>query len=580
LKSFQYINIITFAVKAFFILLLLTMVILLGLLFYYSYEEFTSLLINLYGKMDKLEVFRSNFLTLSTFKFLKYTIGTCILLSLVILYKLNFIAYLIGSKIYSFLYSIISFGYYLKESYHKLTKYEKWIFNLVILIISIVKLYYLSKFPFHIDEVASYLFFVKRGIFVAASYFPAPNNHIFYSVITCFFQPFIKDPFYLMKIPSWILSSVTSAILFLFLLRSFNFSISILGTLLFSFMQNYFVYSVSGRGYALMTSFTLISFIATFEIISGNKNKYLWHIYFISAVLGFYTLFTFLYPLVSFSLAIVIYVLHKKEYSLIKPFVYYNVLIGGAVLLLYLPVFIISGFSALASNPWMIKLDWPTYFSKLPKLINGAFEFILGIENFQVVAGMSIIIVAVAILYKTKRKEWFWLILTFFIIPPILLTIQRLQPYHRVWIYLIFPMSICLLIIFDWLISFFKNNKYAKNFFAGAISISILVYTLIRFNEMTGHGYLMYDNVSRITSYIVQQENVKVYTNDDSYNLFLRYESSQIGRNVVPQMESLPAPMEFDYVLLTKSAVFPATINADNYALKEKDDYIVVYKHK
>ncbi|HWZ23051.1 MAG TPA: hypothetical protein VNW06_10380, partial [Cytophagaceae bacterium] len=486
----------------------------------------------------------------------------------------------ISLKLISVLRSLFLFCNYFLKIFSKLSIYKKGLFCLLILFIGTVKIYFLSRFPFHVDEVASYLFFVKKGFFVTISYYPSPNNHILYSVIAYLMQPFISDPYYLMKIPSCIISIITSGILFLFLLKNFNFSTSLLGTLLFSFATNYFVYSISGRGYALMTSFTIISTFMMLEIISSRNEKFLWHSYVFSTVLGFYTLSIFLYPFVTLSLIVLVYSIIEKKYNLLKPFLYYNLLIVCGVLLLYTPVFLISGVSSITSNGWMIKLDWNSYFSLLPKFITGAFEFILGFDNFAMLTGLTIIISAILILIATKRKTWLLLVVAFFVTPVFLLTLQRLQPYNRVWCYLIFPTSLCVLFIFDYLFSLIGKINYARITLTIICVSTIIGYTLVHFYEMTNHGYLMYDNVSRITRYIVMEKDVKVYTNDDSYNLFLRYESSQIGKNVIPEMAAMPTTSEFNYVLLTKDATFPVTINKMDYLLKEKDDFIEVYKHK
>lgn len=567
-------------VKSFFILALLLSLTLLGLLFYYSYDEFTTALLGIYGKLDKIEEFRLSYFTTSTFIFVRFLLCIMSILLLLIFTKLDVVSGFISLKISSILNSVNYFCKYLGESYDKLAVYEKIIFHLLILFIGLVKFYFLPRFPFHVDEVASYLSFVRKGFFVAISYYPSPNNHIFYSVISCLLQPFFSNPYYLMKVPSCIISIITSCILLLFLLKNFNFSISVFGTLLFSFATNYFVYSVSGRGYALMTSLTIVSTFLTSAIISGRSEKFLWHIYAVSAILGFYTLSVFLYPFVSLSVAIFIYIAKEKSYSLLRLFVYYNFLIICGVLFLYTPVFLISGLSSITSNSWMIKLGWGNYFSLLPKFVTGAFEFILGIEDFATLIGLVIILSALVVLIVTKRKEWFLLLFIFFLIPILLLTLQRLQPYNRVWCYLIFPISLCLVFIFDYLFSLVAKINYAKTLLV-VISSSILIgYTLIHFYEMTDYGYFMYDNVGRITSYIVLEKDVKVYTNDDSYNLFLRYQSSQIGKDVVPEMAAVPATGNFNYVLLTRGAPFPLPIDKKNYILKEKDGFIEVYKHK
>ena len=580
MKSIDHIKIITFGVKSFFILLLLLSLISLSVLWYYSYEEFTSLLLKLYGKSEKIAEFRSEFLTVTRFVFLKYTLALLSVLLFFCIMKLRTISEFFSAKIISVLNSVKLFLNYLLEPYRKLEAYKKISFWIMIAFIGIVKLFFLNRFPFHVDELSSYLFIVKKGFFVTISYYPSPNNHIFYSLITSLVQPLFSDPYYLMKVPSFIFSILTSIILFFFLLRNFNFSSSILGTLLFSFMTSYFFYSISGRGYALMTSFTIVTTFMTMEIISGRNEKFLWHIYALCTILGFYTLVIFLYPFVTLSLVIAGYIIYERKYELIKTFIYYNLLIIAGVLLLYMPVFLISGISSITSNPWMIKLDWQIYFSLLPKFIKGAFEFILGIDKFALAIGVIIIISGLLVLLIEKKKTWFWLLVSFFIVPLILLTIQRLQPYNRVWCYLIFPTSLCLIFVWDYLVSFFSKIKYAQVFLTSVFALIIIGYTINYFYEMTAHGFIMYDNVDRITKYIVSENNVKVYTNDDSYNLFLRYHSSQIGKNVVPEMNTLPENKNFNYVLLTKNASFPATINEADYKLKEQDDFIRVYKHK
>ncbi len=580
MKSFDTIKILTFAVKSFFILLMGAFLFLVCIFHTFTYEEITAFLMTNYGKLNRLEEFRSSYLTSTRYAFLNYSSSFMLFILLLTSWKFELVSTYIAIKMASFLNSIKAFWHYLGASYSALATYEKVIFYTLICTLFLLKLYFLPRFPFHIDEVASYLYFVQKGFFVSISYYPAPNNHILYSVLACLLKPFVHDPFYLMKLPSFIFSIITSCVLMLLLLKHFNFSISIIGVLLFSLAPSYFIYSISGRGYALMTSFAMVSTFMVFEIISGKKEAFIWHIYVVATVLGFYTLLTYLYPFVSLSFVILTYGLVKKDYSSIRHFIKYTVLAIFLVLLLYTPVFLVSGLSALTSNAWVIKLDWTNYISKLPVFVSGAFEFVIGFEGYSMVTGIFLIIAAVVVLVRTRKIKWLLLVLSFFITALVLLTIQRLQPYNRIWIYLIIPITLCCLFILDNLFTLLQNKKYSKPILTVLLSILIVGYTLYSLYESTRYGFLMYDNVGRITASIVAEKDVTVYTSDDSYNLYIRYQSSLIGKSIVPEMSSNPANGNFSYVLLLKDAPFPSAIKEADYILKEADDFIEVYKYK
>jgi hypothetical protein len=580
LKSKEYINIITIAVKSFFILTLILSLCLLAVLFLYSYDEITALVMSNYGKSEKLEIFRTNYLTIERFNIVRLFLSILTASLILASSKLSFLTNLLVSKIYALLNSVKDFYNYLKQEYVRLSGAEKIYFYSILIFISCFKFYFLIKMAFHVDEVFTYLYFVKRGFFVTITYYPGPNNHIFYSVITWLMQPFFSDPFYLMKIPSFIMSIIFSAILFLFLKKHFSFNSSALGMIVFSLAGCYFMYSISGRGYALMTGFTMIAFFVTLEIISGRNEKFLWHAYVAASILGFYTMIIFLYPLVSMALAMISSYIQRKSSGWIKPFLYYHLIIIVGVLFLYMPVFLVSGVSSVVSSGWMIKLDWPEYFNALPSFINGAFSYILNIEEGASVVGIIIILISLFILFKMKRQNWRLLILFFFVTPLILLMIQRVIPYDRVWTYMILPLSLCLVIIIEFLFSLTEKYKLEKSVFVFLFSFGIFLHTFFHFKELTDHGLGLYDDVSRISSYVVVNSSAKVYTNEDSYNLYIRYESAQRGNEIIPEMDPGSATNRFNYILLVPGTLFPGLINKTEYVLKEKNKYIEVYELK
>lgn len=68
-------------------------------------------------------------------------------------------------------------------------RFERWprsafdiVVGLVIVLLG-VRIWYLLQYPLSTDEVGSYDFFVAHGPLTISSYYPIPNNHIFYNLL-------------------------------------------------------------------------------------------------------------------------------------------------------------------------------------------------------------------------------------------------------------------------------------------------------------------------------------------------------------------------------------------------------------
>ncbi len=121
-----------------------------------------------------------------------------------------------------------------------------------------------------------------------------------------------------------------------------------------------------------------------------------------------------------------------------------------------------------------------------------------------------------------------------------------------------------------------------KNVLVVVVFIFITVYTVIRSIEITKpdpEG--IYYDIDRITEYVIAENNGEsVYTNENSYNLYLRYYAVETGSELVPEMDMHTTKDNFSYVLLVPDSPFPVSIKKDNYIVKEKNKSIEVYKLK
>jgi len=572
-------NILSFLIKSCVVFVLILSVLSCAALFSYSYTFITHQLLAFYGKLDKLDEFRTSFLTPNRFLLAQGASIISSILGVVFLIRLSKTTHWLLTKLLSFIASIKAFIVFLTYPYSLLSKREKLIFLLLIVQITSLKLYFLPKYFFHIDELTSYLYFIKRGFLVSASYYPNPNNHILYSLLVGCFKPFISDPVYLMKLPTFFISILFSIFIFLFSLRYFSFLMTCLGTLIFSLAGHIFNYSLFGRGYLLMTFFVMLSSVVVYEICLGNKSKMYWHIYILATILGCYSMVIYVYPAISLSLLLGMYWLVKRPVGFGKLFIYAHLYSLVGCVFLYTPVFIVSGLEAITSNSWIVKPGLWVVIKELPLYVEQAFRHIFDISGYATCFALAIFSVSGCCLVLKKKWAALSLFSIFYVLPLILIVVQQIRPYDRIWTYLIFPTSILLVISINGIVSFAIFSERLKTGIVSFLMLVVIGYTFI--NSMLNFSptrTLIYYDVGRITKSIVAESSGVIYTNENTYNLYLRFQYDQLGKRKVPEMNL--SNRVYDYLVLVPGTNPWKTLTRADYLLAEKNDYIEIYKRK
>ena len=70
-----------------------------------------------------------------------------------------------------------------------------------------VRGWYLLNYPLGTDEVASYNYFVREGLVAITSYYPIPNNHIFYNLLAWPLAQAGLSPRLVMRLPTLLLGT-------------------------------------------------------------------------------------------------------------------------------------------------------------------------------------------------------------------------------------------------------------------------------------------------------------------------------------------------------------------------------------
>src|SRR5205823_540626 len=134
----------------------------------------------------------------------------------------------------------------IKELIRRLSLVQKISLSLVFIAIVALRIFYWYKFPLFTDEAFSYVYFVSRGFLVSATYYPGPNNHVFYSELCTFTDLFFNDPLWVMRLPSFLISMVLSFLLFVTVKKYYGFLTALFTLVVFSFSDNVNFYSIQG----------------------------------------------------------------------------------------------------------------------------------------------------------------------------------------------------------------------------------------------------------------------------------------------------------------------------------------------
>jgi hypothetical protein len=345
-------------------------------------------------------------------------------------------------------------GRSLGQVFWLLTSREKAVAGGLLALIVAARAGLLLGYGFRYDELLSYQFFVREGPVAISSFYPLPNNHVFFNLCCAAFAPvFGQQPLLLMRLPSFVAAAVGTGLSYALLTRFTTFRVATLVTGLFNLTPAALYYAASGRGYYLQLVFIQLGFFAVVGL--GCRPAYQrlgWLAFVLSSVLGLYTIPTYAYPLASLLLGAGLVQWPRPGQVLaswdplllatllLATLLLATLLIGATAALLYAPVGAVSGWDRLLANSYVVPVSWAAFRgSALANVYEKTQELFGLVRPVLLVGGALLALVPVAVLrarLTPTQRSLAWVTWALLLMPMAVIMVQRTYPPTRAVVYL------------------------------------------------------------------------------------------------------------------------------------------------
>lgn len=527
-------------------------------LIFIPYTSFIDFLINLLHLKSHQTQFETKILPESKFFFFT--------LSLIFFGIIFIITSSYFSKILINIYNIIKLYIsqifnILKSNIALLSKTEKYVLITSILLFGISKFYILFHYELLVDEAFSYVFLVSKGLLVTMTYYPGPNNHILYNLICCIFDVLPFSTYWVLKLPALFISIFTLVILFIYVKKRFDVLAAVLAISALTGQELFITYSLLGRGYSLLTLCTLGSLIGFLEWFRNYKKVYLF-LFVISSILGFYTIPIFLYPFSAFFLVGYYKILKTKNLRELKIWTIAILTISAIVGILYSPIIFFNGIDAITDNSWVTSFNYQIFLSKYLVYLS---QYL--ITTFSVPNLWYLVIIFPIAGYLTFKKALPSLFIWLYLLPIIIFTFQRVLPFDRVWTYFSVINAFALVYFFQ----IFKN-QILKISLLGIVLIWTIWSTISVQNSMIQSKH----NTEFFTSKIISVNKSTIFTNDDTYNIFLRIAYLENKKPLQLEVNQYYSK-NYEVLVLSNSMPIPTSIPLSKYHLLFKNEFVSTF---
>ncbi len=436
-------------------------------------------------------------------------------------------------------------------------KYFLMIF-FIIFTSSIYKLFYAISLPISYDEAWTYINFTDKGLLSSISYYPAPNNHVLYSVLTNLTNYLPFNQTINIRLPSIFISAFSTFIFYLVFRKMFNNRIAIYITAIFSFLYAIVYYGYLARGYSLVVLAFIICFYGSSRLLDLTLDKNIqWKYYFylsFGAVLGLYSIPSFLYPYFALTTFLAFnFVYHNDKKGLVNLLI--SILATTIVtIIIYSPILIVSGLESMSNNGGVQIISRFDVASRLYQHFKETLQFLFYYEWIL----LLIIFLSVFSLIKVKNNPKIKLAIYIILISPLILLIHSTIPFERTWIYLIVPILFLLGVFVHYFFTERNSIYFDISFLFMTIALGISYNTYIKDYSATEAGNMTKFSLEadKLSKFLISKKANKIYANHPTLEAHITYsyDEQHIPLDLVYSSEDLPHDEilknnNFDYLI-------------------------------
>ena len=292
------------------------------------------------------------------------------------------------------------------------------------------------------DEAYTFIHFASRSLRTIITDYSAPNNHIFHSLLVHLVYLVFGNHLWALRLPSLIAGVVTIPAAYLAARTFYGRFTGLLAAALVSLAPMLVDYSNNARGYTLMCLFAcLLLWLA--GLLRQKSTFSGWFLLTITAVLGFYTLPVMVYPVSAIFLWLLLCWLVKdinenNPNKFIVSFILSSFFTIFLTILLYSPVLILgTGLSSITSNEFVQSQSWSDFFQSIQARLARVWQewngMVPGWITSFTVTGFVLLLIMEWRNFKHKVPLWVASLTAI----AILLFVQRVAPWPRVWLFLL-----------------------------------------------------------------------------------------------------------------------------------------------
>jgi hypothetical protein len=347
-------------------------------------------------------------------------------------------------------------------------------------LLTMLRIYFSLTKPLHAEEIASYEFFVSKGLLAVSAYYPIPNNHVLSNTVSWLFYQLSPAFWFSMRLPVLLISTLGTGLLYTGLLRFANFRVAILATLLFSWLQLSLYNSSASRGYWLLITLAGLVFFSTLSLAGASgRPRAAWAALLLGGLLGCYTIPTFAYVLASAFSWLGLQFIRRRAWSELRRLLAIGIVLALSSAALYAPLLLISGFDVLVGNGFVVPRAPQEFWTGLPEYVWLTEGMLAGQRSIGALLFVVVIFATAILLSKRPVAPLLSrlgpIALWFILLPYLLVMGQRVFPPERVFLYKSFFFFILVALLLDRLLQQARSPAQRRGAY-GAVAIGCLLF--------------------------------------------------------------------------------------------------------